>query len=207
MHIFKQGQKKLLISFGVLLLGICLGTFSKYLDYRQTDLPAVLSFIDRVLDLHNFLGGFSPWILIALCLSIYSQTPLQASINVFLFFVGMVSSYYLYSNFVAGFFPRSYAMIWIILAFLSPFLAWICWHAKGKGTVSQILSAGIISVFINTAFAYGMFYLSITSFLNVAMLLLAIWVLHRSAKETLLMIASGILLAVLTNALIPFRIW
>ena len=43
------------------------------------------------------------------------------------FFVGMVTSYYLYSKFVAGFFSRSYAMIWVTFTVISPILAFICW--------------------------------------------------------------------------------
>ena len=29
----------------------------------------------------------------------------------------MVASYYLYSNYIAGFFPRSYAVVWIYICF------------------------------------------------------------------------------------------
>ena len=68
--------------------------------------------INGALDVGNFLGRFAIWVLIALCISIYSNSAIRASINVFVFFVGMVASYYLYSNYIAGFFPRSYAMIW-----------------------------------------------------------------------------------------------
>jgi hypothetical protein len=74
------------------LLGICLGTFSKYLDYRQAELPAVMQAIDQALDLHNFLGGLSPWILIAVCISVYSCTAVIAAVDVFLFFSGNLYS-------------------------------------------------------------------------------------------------------------------
>lgn len=43
----------------IVLLGIALGLFSKYLDYRQGQLPAVLMFLDETFDLHNFLGRFA----------------------------------------------------------------------------------------------------------------------------------------------------
>ena len=80
-------------------------------------------------------------------LAIYSRSSIRASLNVLVFFVGMVSSYYLYSNFVAGFFPKSYAMIWVGLTFISPLLAFICWYTKGISKVSFILSAVIIAIF------------------------------------------------------------
>ena len=116
-------QSKLLMVAGALLLGVCLGTFSKYLDYRQATLPGILQQIDASLDLHNFLGTFAPWVVVAVFLSIKSPSPFQASANVFAFFTGMVASYYLYSNYVAGFFPKSYAMIWMDLRFFLRF-----WH-------------------------------------------------------------------------------
>lgn len=73
---------------------------------------------------------------IAVCIAVYSHAPFRAAMNVFLFFVGFVASYYLYCNFVAGFFPRSYAMIWIAYTIASPFLGFLCWYAKGKGWVA-----------------------------------------------------------------------
>ena len=38
--------------------------------------------INGVLDIGNFLGRFAIWILIALCISIYSISAIRASINV-----------------------------------------------------------------------------------------------------------------------------
>ena len=67
-----DGQK-ILISVGILLLGIALGAFSKYLDGGR--LPFILREINDLLDINNFLGGFAPWILLGLCLSVFSRTP------------------------------------------------------------------------------------------------------------------------------------
>ena len=88
----------------ILCLGIVLGTFSKFLDNTASN---ALPFIFEYLDVRNFLGRFAVWLLIALCIAIYSRSSLRASLNVFVFFVGMVSSYYIYSNYVAGFLPKS----------------------------------------------------------------------------------------------------
>ena len=112
-----SNNRKIINTIAVLFLGIALGTFSKFLDFRQAELPSVLMAIDGALDVHNFLGRFAIWVLIALCISIYSNSAIRASINVFAFFIGMVASYYLYSNYIAGFFPRSYAVVWIYICF------------------------------------------------------------------------------------------
>lgn len=197
-------RKQLLITVAIMFMGICMGVFSKFLDGA---LPDWLYIIDRLLDFHNFLGGFAPWIVIAVCIAVYSHTPIRAAINVFVFFVGMVSSYYIYSNFISGFFPKSYAMIWVGFTIISPILAFFCWYAKGKGVIAFILSSVIIGVLMNTAFAYGRFYVDIRSWLNIFMLLLGIAVLHKSLKETILMIAAGAVFAILVNEFVPFNIW
>lgn len=199
--------KQVLISIGILLVGIFMGAFSKYLDHRQANLPAILDLIDSTVDLHNFLGKFAPWIIIAVCIAVYSTTPIRAGINVFAFFVGMVSSYYLYSNFIAGFFPKSYALIWVTFTALSPFLAFLCWYAKGTGWIALLLSSGAIGILLNCAFSYGMFYVYISSGLELLMLAIGVFILRRSVKETAGMIGLGIIFAIIMQAVIPFRIW
>ena len=198
-------QSKLLMIAGALLLGVCLGTLSKYLDYRQAALPGVLQLLDEVLDLHNFLGTFAPWIVIAVFLSIKSPSPFQASAAVLAFFVGMVASYYLYSNYVAGFFPKSYAMIWVGFTLLSPILAFFCWYTKGTGWLSIVISAGILGFLINCTLAYGMWYVDLRPALQLVMLVLGVLMLRRrSGKESLLVIGLSIPAAILLDMLIPF---
>lgn len=200
-------QEQIIRTLGVLFLGILMGTFSKYLDAPIGKMPAFLKAIDRSLDFHNFLGGFAPWIVIAVLISVRSHSPLRAAINVFCFFCGMVASYYLYSYFIAGFYPKNYARIWILFTLASPFLAYLCWYAVGQGSSAFLLSAAILGVLINTAFYYGMFYIGISSWLNVTMLLLGVLILHRSFWETCGTIALGAVFAVMMEMLIPIRIW
>ena len=196
-------KKQIFITAIIFLLGIGLGTFSKYLDHQQAYLPSFLMIIDTSIDLHNFLGRFSPWIFIAVCISVYSQSAVKAA-AVFIFFVGMVSSYYLYSNFIAGFFPKSYAMIWIAFTVLSPFLAYLCWYAKGNGWIACIISACIIGTLFNTAFSYGFIYFAVHHWLEVIVLLLMIVILRRKSKEMFVMLGIGIVFAVVINILFPF---
>lgn len=198
--------KKMFVTMLILLLGFCLGVFSKYLDYRQANLPYLLYITDTFLDLHNFLGTFSPWILAGVCISIYSFTPLRAALNVFAFFSGMVSGYYLYCYFVAGFFPKSYAMIWILFTIISPVFAYICWYAAGNGIAALIISSGILSFLINSAFAYGMFYCDIKSWLSLIILIIGICILHKSAKHTIIMVILSVFFAIIIKTLLPFSI-
>ena len=125
-------SKQIIYTAGILLLGIALDVFSKFLDCTPgNELPAFFEY----LDVRNFLGRFAIWLLLGLCIAIYSASPLRAAVNVFTFFTGMVASYYAYSKWIAGFFPQSYALIWVGFTVISLFLAWICWYAKGKGKI------------------------------------------------------------------------
>ena len=201
-----SNNSKIINTIVVLFLGIALGTFSKFLDFRQAELPSVLMAIDGALDVHNFLGRFAIWVLIALCISIYSNSAIRASINVFAFFIGMVASYYLYSNYIAGFFPRSYAMIWFGFTAVSPLLAFVCWYARGKSKLAFILSALILAVLFNMCFVYGFGYFSARSVLEVIVFSIGFIVLKRnSLRSSALMGTISIVLAFLLNIIIPFH--
>ena len=201
-----SNNSKIINTIVVLFLGIALGTFSKYLDFRQAELPCVLMAIDEAFDIHNFLGRFAIWVLIALCISIYSNSAIRASVNVFAFFVGMVASYYLYSNYVAGFFPRSYAMIWFGFTMISPFLAFVCWYAKGKSRPAFMLSVLILAVLFNMTFVYGWGYFEARSVLELIVFIIGLTVLRRDTlKSSVLMGTISIVLAVLLDMVIPFH--
>ena len=74
-------NRKIMNTIAVLFLGIVLGTSSKFLDFRQAELSSVLMAIDGALDVHNFLGRFAIWVLIALCISIYSNSAIKYSLQ------------------------------------------------------------------------------------------------------------------------------
>lgn len=195
-------SKKILHSIAVLFFGIVLGTVSKFLDTTPSN---ELPFIIERLDVRNFLGRFAVWILIAVCISIYSNSSIRAAVNVFTFFLGMVTSYYLYSKFIAGFFPRSYAMIWFGLTAISPLLAFVCWYAKGKSKSSLAISSLIIAVLFNMTFAYGWIYFGIYSSLELIVFICGLIILRRSTiKETIVTTAIGVIAAMILNMILPF---
>lgn len=196
-------SKQVIDTFAILLLGIALGTFSKFLDNTASN---ELPFIFEYLDIRNFLGRFAIWILIAVCISIYSISSIRAALNVFVFFIGMVTSYYLYSKFIAGFFPRSYAMIWFGFTAISPLLAFICWYAKAKSKLSFVLSAIIIAVLFNMSFYYGMTYFKMRSILELIVFICGLVVLKRDTiKDSIIMTAIGIIFAFVLDLLVPIQ--
>ena len=195
-------KRQIINTAAIALLGIALGAFSKFLDTVPVNhLPTLLQY----LDVTNFLGRFAIWVFIAVCISIYSLSSIRAAINVLLFFAGMILSYYLYSTFIAGFFPKSYAIIWIGVTVVSPLLAFICWYAKGQSRISLFLSAGIIAVLFNMSFGYGIGYFNSRSLLEALTFLCGCVVMKRQSMiSTVIMIVIGVALAFVFNIAIPF---
>lgn len=196
-------KRQILNTAGVMLFGIALGIISKYLDCSPSN---GLPFVIELLDFTNFFGRLAVWVFLAVCISVYSVSPGRAAVNVFLFFVGMLASYYTYSKFIAGFFPLRYAMVWGGFTVISPLLAFICWYAKGSGKISLAVSAVIIAVLFNMTFVYGWIYFDIRSVLELAVFICGVIVLRReSVKGIVVMIAVGITIAIVINIIVPFQ--
>jgi len=184
--------------------GVILGIVSKVLDsIPSNQLPYLL----EVLDLRNFFSRLGIWLFFGVLISVYSKSPFRSAVNVFVFFAGMVGSYYLYTIEVLGFFPRSYMMFWVTMTLISPLPAFICWYAKGKGAVSLLISSSIVMVLARQAFSFGWWYFDIRYVLEFIIWLAVIVVLYRSPMQTLGMIVIGIILFMLTaHVYIPWEI-
>lgn len=63
-----------------------LQVFSKYLDYRKANLPALLHLIDRAVDLHNLLENQHPDVLLQ-CVLLFIAQPLLGLTSMFLPFL------------------------------------------------------------------------------------------------------------------------
>ena len=184
----------------ILALGVGLGILSKWFD----GFPELPAFIER-LDIANFFGRMAVWLVIAICLAVFSSSAKRAAVNVFVFFAGMVAAYYLYSKLVAGFFPRSYAMIWFALTAVSPLLAAVTWYAKGSGWIATVISGLVAGCLAWTVVYIDLTYVSVTSAMDVVMLAVGIAVLRRkSVKEFLAMLGIGILTLLILQTIMPF---
>lgn len=191
-------SRRIRCSVFVLILGIALGTVAKMLDETPSNL--LPSFLE-MLDLRNFFSRMGFWLFSGICIATYSKTPLRAALNVFLFFAGIVSSYYVYTIFVAGFFPRAYMMLWIILTLLSPLIGAVCWYAKGTHPASLCLSAVLLMIMTRQAFAFGFWYLDIRYTLELLLWFLTIAVLYRTPKQIMVVSGAGVLLFFITSPL------
>ena len=189
-------SKKVINTFIVLVFGIVLGIFSKCLDNTPlNDSIMWKRFLLGYLDLGNVFSMIGIWLLIALCISIYSATPLRASINVFIFFLGMNISYHIYTIIFAGFNPMNYMMIWYFLTLFSPILTFICWYSKGAGIIPVIINTCIIAIMILCCFGIGMWYFDFTSIINTIIFIITLIILYNTPQKSIITLIGGLVIA------------
>ena len=195
-------SRKILNTSSIFLLGIILGIFSKWLDNLSIDDTVWWQHILGVLDLGNVFSELGIWIFIAITISVFSKTPLRASLNVFLLFIGMTVSYHLYTIYVSGFNPKSYMMIWYTITLISPILAFICWYAKSKNKISLMISSLILTVMFILSFSIGMWYFYFKSIIDTILFIGAILVLYVSPKNSVYNLLIALLLAFVFRILV-----
>ena len=195
-------SKKVINTFIVLVFGIVLGIFSKWLDNTPlNDSIMWKRFLLGYLDLGNVFSMIGIWLLIALCISIYSATPLRASINVFIFFLGMNISYHIYTIIFAGFNPMNYMMIWYFLTLFSPILAFICWYSKGAGIIPVIINTCIIEIMILCCFGIGIWYFDFTSIINTIIFIITLIILYNTPHKSIITLIGGLVIAFVVTLL------
>lgn len=147
-NIFKDLSKKKLMRYItdtiiIFILGILFGLFSRIIDFVPLEsLPKFLADID----LAAFFSRLSIWLLIALTISVVSSTPYRAMINVPVYFIGMLLSYYICTYAIEGKVYNYIIRFWVILTFISPILAYFCWYSKRHGVFSMVITAFIWSI-------------------------------------------------------------
>ncbi len=189
------------ITLGIILSGFLLGVLQKWMDGTgSSTLPAIL----QQLDIGNYFGRLAIWILLGTIISVYSESPLRAAINTFIFFISMLAGYYLYCNYILGFLPRTYMMMWTVIAFVSFFMAYFCWYAKGEGIIAILISSIIIGVLFAQAFNLNItqgFYMY--HLLEVITWLIGVILLRRKPKEYAIEIGLSIVIAFVYQLVMP----
>lgn len=188
-------KSKIVNTILIFLLGIILGLFSKWLDNLSINDEIWWQHFIGILDLGNVFSYFGIWIFLATTISVFSKTPLRASLNVFLFFLGMTISYHLYTVLFSGFNPKSYMMIWYIITLITPILAFICWYAKSNNKISIIICNGILAVMMLFSFGIGMWYFDFKSIIDTILFLGTIVVLYKNLKNSIYSLLIAIVLA------------
>jgi len=136
----KNSLSKKQVGINVILffvIGIISGIAAKYMDTVPSN-GVIGSIINAI---GNIFSQIEVWILIATIISSWSKTPISAALNVFMFFCGMILSYYIYSMKLFGFFPSYYFIRWGLIALLSPFGACVTWYGRGQGWIAALCVA------------------------------------------------------------------
>jgi len=188
---------KIINSTMIFIFGITLGVFSKWLDNLALNDSIWWQHILGMLNLGNVFSLLGVWILIAVCISVYSSSPLRASINVFVFFLGMCISYHIYTIVFSGFNPMNYMLIWYGITLISPFMAFVCWYAKGNGIIAFIIKVCIITVMMLCSFSIGMWYFSFISVIDTIFFITILVILYDRPKNLLYSLICSVLVAYL----------
>ena len=197
-------KNKILSTILIFLFGVILGIFSKWLDNLSINDSIWWQHILGILDLSNIFSMFGIWIFIAVTISVFSKTPLRASINVLLFFIGMTVSYHLYTILFSGFNPMKYMLIWYSITLISPLLAYICWYAKGKNKISMLISSLILCVMFLSSFSIGMWYFDFKSIIDLLIFIGTIAVLYVNQKNTIYSLLTSIVLAFIISSIVIY---
>lgn len=128
-------KKYILNPISMFIIGIILGIISRIFDmYTQ--------------NLGNILSEMAIWILFGVIISIYSNSKRKAMINIFLFCIGMLLSYYFVAVITNGVYNKTIIIGWFIFALISPILAYFTWMTKESGIFPKVISISIIIVSI-----------------------------------------------------------
>lgn len=195
-------KRKIINTILITLLGISLGLFSKWLDDIAIDNTIWWNNIIETLDLGNFFSDMAIWLLIALTISVKSKSPIRASINVFIFLLGMNISYHLYTIIFSGFNPENYMMIWYGLTIISPVIAYACWYSKSENKISIIISSIITFIMSSSCFKTGMWYVNSKGILYTTTFILSLLVVQKKPKILSIIVIIGFILSMMIR--IPF---
>lgn len=112
---------------------------------------AVLGIVSKLLDLYtsnlgNIFSQMSIWILLGSLIAIFSKTKGRAALNVFVFCVGMLITYYITAEVTSSVYGMTFIYGWAAFSLCSPIFAWFTWMTKEKGVFPKVVSIGILLV-------------------------------------------------------------
>ena len=125
------------------LLGVVSGISARYFDGNTQVLADLFS-------------ELSIWVLICTVIVLFCENRKLACLDVFLYCLGMNIGYYIYMSTVDNMMFKQYIIFWILVAGISPVLAFIVWVAPKPGWRGLLVSGGIVLfVLVNPFVLFG----------------------------------------------------
>lgn len=126
-------------------------------------LGAILGIVSKLLDINDFNTGLgnmfseiSIWILLGVIITLVSKTKKDAMLNVFLFNIGMIFTYYLTAEITNSIYGFAYIRYWLKVALLSPLMALFVFKIKKDNSrLSKLIKILILGVTIYLILRFG----------------------------------------------------
>ncbi len=140
----------------------------------------------RLFDLHTELLGeifsrLAIWILLGSAIALYSSSALKAGINILLFSLGMLITYYLVAELTDGIYGIAYVKGWTLFALFTPLMAFLVRYSVMAERWSLLVRLSVIGTSIcSSVFLYGgpRFY---DIFINIALVCMMVKEAERKA--------------------------
>lgn len=187
----------------LLLLGVLLGVFAKWLDELALDDRIWWHLVIEKLDLGNVFSELPVWLALTMAIAVFSGSPGRAALHGFLFLLGMCTAYHAYTIIFAGFNPDRYMLIWYGITLASPLLAAICWYGKSGANVSIVVDTLLLAAMASFSFSLGWVYIGLNGIVNALLFGAAVVILYKTPKQILISTLGGVALAVAVSPLIP----
>lgn len=174
------------------IFGIFLGIIAKYSDTVSFNSEGGMVFT-IISDITTSIGM---WVILATLISVSSRSPKYAAIKVLAFFVGMLLSYYIYSQVLFGFFPTYYFLRWCAIALVSPIGAYIVWFSRGEGWGPAFCASLPIGFLLTQGYSFFYVFSMVTGFDLFAALFLLV-IMTKSKPQYLKVIPIVILIFII----------
>jgi hypothetical protein len=125
-------------------------------------------------------------------LAAWSRSPRAAALHVFVFFIAMLSAYYLYSMLLFGFFPTYYFLAWGAIALLSPIGAIIVWHARGVGWMAALCAALPIALLLVEGRSFFYTFSAVSGFAILAAVVLLVVLAQNTVQRLRVLVLTAV---------------
>lgn len=174
------------------IFGIFSGFLAKYVDTIPSN-GTIGSLINIISNISSRIGI---WVFIATIIAAWSRTPKAGAIHVFVFFVGMLLAYYIYSMKLFTFFPTYYFIRWGLIALLSPLAAYVVWFSRGSSWIAVLCAALPIGLLASEGYNFLYTFSPVSGFDLIAAIIL-FFILPKSKYQYLKVLVFTIFISIL----------